>query len=507
MKKIAFEYGHLLNLTWIILLVGLPMTSFPAFARLTRSIVMPFSTLPVMILLIVWFIPYILRRGSLPVESKPVFIFLLIAVASCALAFFIPIPDLKNVTVAGQELRALFSLGIGSAFFLLTAAWSKSSEQLTKTLRWIYIGGVILVAWTMLQAYFIFQRGSNFPEWIKLIQDWLVVRSPNFTSDAKRLIGLAYEPAWFAHQLVLFYLPLWIAATCERKSVFNIHILGLSLENIMLVAGLCEFHLSSPRISLLSLVLIIILLSMKAYRKFSLQVARAFANKSVNGSITSRFVQIAIAIGIGIGFVASFAVVFAGLVYLGSLRDWRLALVAKNIPTWEEIKSLITLNEGILMEIANRLAFLERMVTWIAGWRIFNLHPWSGVGLGNSGFFMPDQMPALGWATAEVRSLLNDPNALANIKSLWLRILSETGLVGFSTILLWMYFLWRSTRLSYHSDQSSQKVIALAGELFLIALVSEGFNVDYFAMPYLWVFAGLISSNGLVYRAQIKHSS
>lgn len=172
-----------------------------------------------------------------------------------------------------------------------------------------------------------------------------------------------------------------------------------------------------------------------------------------------------------------------------------------------DIKELMSLKESILLEYGNRLAFLERAATWIFGWRVFNLYPWFGVGLGNSGFFALEQMPSMGWASAEIRILLNDPNILPNIKNLWLRIMAETGLVGFTTILTWIYLLLRSTRLTSHGVQPIQKVIAFAGELFLVAFIVEGFNVDYYAMPYSWVFAGLISANGLIHRVQIRGNS
>ena len=63
----------------------------------------------------------------------------------------------------------------------------------------------------------------------------------------------------------------------------------------------------------------------------------------------------------------------------------------------------MSLKESILLEYGNRLAFLERAATWIFGWRAFNLYPWFGVGLGNSGFFALEQMPSMGWASVEIR--------------------------------------------------------------------------------------------------------
>jgi O-antigen ligase len=92
---------------------------------------------------------------------------------------------------------------------------------------------------------------------------------------------------------------------------------------------------------------------------------------------------------------------------------------------------------------------------------------------------------------------------LPNIKSLWVRLLAETGLVGFSTFLGWLYVLWRSTRLMMRSKRLEFRAIALAGQLSLIAFIVEGFSIDSFAMPYLWVMAGIVSAAGMVYRRSV----
>jgi hypothetical protein len=46
-------------------------------------------------------------------------------------------------------------------------------------------------------------------------------------------------------------------------------------------------------------------------------------------------------------------------------------------------------------------------------------------------------------------------------------------------------------------------MIALAGQLGLIAFIGEGFSIDSFAMPYIWVTAGLIAASGWVYRKRL----
>jgi hypothetical protein len=158
------------------------------------------------------------------------------------------------------------------------------------------------------------------------------------------------------------------------------------------------------------------------------------------------------------------------------------------------------LDENTLLYFSNRLAFLERMVYWISGWNIFRDFPWLGVGLGNAGFFFLDHTPTFGWGSYEVRILLIDSAVIPNIKSLWVRLLAETGVLGFATFTTWFYLLFRSARLTYRSQQPVLRTLALTGQLALVAFIGEGFSIDSFAMPYLWVIAGLVSAAGLVYR-------
>ena len=55
---------------------------------------------------------------------------------------------------------------------------------------------------------------------------------------------------------------------------------------------------------------------------------------------------------------------------------------------------------------------------------------------------------------------------------------------------------------SLRSPDATLKTIALAGQLALLAYVFEGFSVDTFGLPYLFVMAGLVASAGMIYRQQ-----
>ena len=495
-------WQRFLDILWVAVLVCLPLTSLPLFVDLTKgAIVSPLSALPVFILFFVWFIPYLLQRGKIPKEGLPLFYFLLIAIAVSAGAFFIDMPSFKGKNLIGQEGRAFVTLAIGIAFYFVFATWPKNPEQLKKTLQWVNIGGILMVLWTAFQAYYIFKNYNQYPDWMLHIQNWLVEQSPNFGARSKRVSGLTYEASWFAHQLVVLYFPLWIAATYEKKSAFNFRFLGISVENILLAVGLFEFYMSSPRIGLIAFLLMAIYLFIKANLALLRRLVQTItAYRAVRQQKTTNLLRSILSVGLGLVLSVAYVGILVTVVDLGSQRDWRLALLVHNPPSQQEIRGILTLNENIVLNVSFRLAFLERVVYWVTGWHVFNQYPWFGVGLGNAGFYFLDKIPAIGWSSFEIRTALTSLPQLPNIKSFWVRLLAETGLVGFSIFLAWFYILWRSIRLTGRSNEPILKMLALAGRLSLIAFLAEGFSIDSFAMPYLWVSAGLISAGGIIYR-------
>jgi len=495
------------EIIWAIAMITLPITSFPLFTTFSGSLVAPFSILPFFILLLLTTLPLLLRKGDLPKESVPLMVFTLVAIISCAVAYFIYIPGFKGKTVTGQEIRALFTLAVGITFYLVTATWIKSAGKLKNTWKYITIGGIISLAWAAAQAYFIFKQYNVYPSWVLAIQSWLVVHSPSFYPNTGRVSGMTYEASWFAHQMVMVYLPLWIAATYHKTSAFAFRLYHVTVENILLVIGLLGFFLSSPRISLVSLFLMIGFLFVRINLVFHklvikrLSKSRLLANRRTNAPRKSL-----------IGVIASLSILFVYILVIGGAvvfsvqRDWRLATLVSNPPTASEIVGFLTLDQTTLLELSHRFVFLERMVYWLNGWNVFNLHPWLGVGLGNAGFFFPQQVPSLGWSSTEIRSVLFYLAQLPNVKSLWFRLLAETGLVGFSLFFSWFYVLYQSSRYSQYHANATIKTFAFACQLALLAFLGEGLSIDSFALPYFWVMAGSVAGIAMMCRREIHNS-
>jgi hypothetical protein len=210
--------------------------------------------------------------------------------------------------------------------------------------------------------------------------------------------------------------------------------------------------------------------------------------------------RITVTILVSIFLILGYGFLLICIFYFASQRDWRLSILISNPPSLAEIRAILTLNETVLLNLAHRLIFLERMVYWFTGWHVFNDHPWLGVGLGNAGFFALLKTPSIGWASYEIRELLFRLPQLPNIKSFWVRLFAETGLIGFSMFSSWLVLLFRSAQITLGSHKAVLRVLAFSGQLSLIAFIGEGFSIDSFAMPYLWIATGLIAAVGWVYR-------
>jgi len=488
---------------WVAALICLPFTSFPLFVNLTGAIVAPLAALPILLLLIIWFIPHILRGGSIPRESIPLIIFGLVALLACMGAVFLEIPGFKGRTIYTQELRALVTLAIGLSFFLVFATWPQNEARLQQTWIWISIGGILAMIWALIQAYFIFLQDFQYPLWLERALEWLVVQVPSFSTRGRRVTGFTYEASWLAHQMVMLYIPLWLAATYQRTSCFKIRILRLSLENILLVFGIGVFFLTSPRIGLISFLLVCVFLVIKVNLVVLHRMVRFISTRRwFSGSLANKPMQSILVVLVCFFMLSSYGLLIFSLVFFASSLDPRLAILFDKPPSIQEILAILTLNETVLLNLAHRLFFLERTVYWVAGWHVFNDHPWLGVGLGSSGFFALEGTPAIGWATYEIRQLLFRLTQLPNIKSFWVRLLAETGIVGFSVFISWFVLLFRSAKVTLHAQSPAMRTLAFAGLLSLIAFIGEGFSIDSFAMPYLWLGAGLIAAAGWAYRQQ-----
>ena len=151
----------------------------------------------------------------------------------------------------------------------------------------------------------------------------------------------------------------------------------------------------------------------------------------------------------------------------------------------------LTRRPNAIFYLAEKLSLAARFVYWDGGISIFNEYPLLGVGLGHAGFYLPGLLNDYAFRLSEVRNLLYRSMTLLNIKSLWIRILAETGIIGFIFFFSWyLHSLLGSIRFLSCKD-SMRATAAWMGSFCLLAFLLEGFSLDTFALPYLWFSVGL----------------
>jgi O-antigen ligase len=488
-KAYYLGFCHVL---WALSIILLPVTSLPILVRMSgASTVAPPSNLIFLMLIVFWLAPYLLTRNRVPAESRIFLIFIAVVVLTWLAAFFLPVPPYKGQSMLTKGPSAFITLAMAVITYMLAASWlAKSRSNLKITFILINISGLLVLGWSFLQAYYVLYNNNLYPIYLYDLQSIFSSRIDGLFPD--RVTGLAYEPSWLAHQLNLVYLPFWLSATVMGYSSMRIRLWRFTPENLLLVAGVITLFLSFSRVGWLSffgaLAYLALILNLRiVHRIQSWILSRAKIKSSIRGLLKS-----SMAVTLSIVFMVLYAVALLGLFKVGARFEPRLERFFND-----------PLSAGGVYEIANQLAFAERLVFWSAGWEIFNDHPFLGVGLGNAGFYFPEKMPVFGWALWEVSQVFYYHGYLPNIKSLWVRILAETGILGFSVFLVWNYLLWLSGRLAKSVQDPLIKVAGLMGHLVLISFIVEGFSVDSFALPYYWFSVGVLSAGAFLARQQL----
>lgn len=471
---------RLIRWLWAGLMLALPVSSLPLISSLFGvQSVAAFSIVFLLILFIVWFIPYLWRGGRIPLAAAPVLAFVVVALIASFGSFFIPIPSFRDESRWFTIIQNLITLGVGISAYLLASTWPREKNDFLHLLRWLNYGGVIMILWSGVQAFYIIKFGG-YALWMENLQD---VISSSGLLYYKRVTGLAFEPSWLAHQLNMIYLPWWLAATLRKFSAHRFRILGFSFENFLLAGGIATLFFSYSRIGWLSFMVVVGYLildfSLKLVGKLQHIITRRWERpvlKSAGKTVLPIFI-------------------FVGLisVYLGMLLGVGYGL-SKLDPRMEQLFNVQALKEEGAMMFANRLVFAERVVFWQTGYEVFNDYPVLGVGIGNAGYYFPEKMPAFGYGLTEVSRLLFEYSGLPNTKSMWARLAAETGLVGLALFLTWLAVLWFSGRSLKRSKDRLSQAIGLFGLFVLVGLLVEGFSVDTFALPYFWLSLGILTA-------------
>ncbi|HBY08223.1 MAG TPA: hypothetical protein DEH22_10710 [Chloroflexi bacterium] len=453
------------QLFWILFLVSLPVTSFPYFPSGLggSTLVRPLALYPLLVLLVIAVLPRLWQRPA-PRTLLPFLAFVVVALGSTAFSLLRDIDPVLGVSVPDRAIRTLISLFLGGAFYLAVTLIPQNRDDLRFSLRWLYAGFAMALAWGSLQALYVVHFNSVYFNIFKQLQSLVSIRKLFPT----RISGMTYEPNWFAEQISFLLMPWLFTAVFSGYSAFRWRWRKLTVEMLLLVwaTGVLLFTYSRAGLILLAVQLSLIFL------------IRPRRSTDVPGLkiVGQRLLQAGLAL-----------VVLAGIVFIaGSQNNY----FSRLWNYWSDEEST-----GNYLQY---IAFDQRFAYWGTAYQIYADHPILGVGLGNYTFYFDEYLSDQPlYPTPELLALLT-PEAgrsqITSVKSFFPRLLAETGLLGTATFLAFLLAILGSTLYLILSPESEDQFWGRAGILVLVVFSAISFSFDSFSLPNMWIVLGFITA-------------
>jgi hypothetical protein len=475
MKNVLYSsenFDKLTHILWAAALLALPVTSFRYFPGLGETTyVRPLAFYPLVLLLPILLIQLLQRKIPSPwLGSMIVLGAFLLALLMATMFGVLHAPlELRGQTYWGRAIRAWGTIIIGLSFFV-TAAWMNRHEgDLKFSMRWLLAGFVLEIAWSGVQALAFYT-----PLLDKVtVTHWQLAFSMRELVKTDRVSGLAYEPAWLAGQIATVYLP-WLFAALLTKTHFTrlkwLEALLLGLSGLLLLATYSRGGLVT---ALGAATLTFLLTGGGMIRTGWLWFYAGFRR----GERAMQRWMIAMSLRFGMILVVVIAIVGA-FVFLGQkgyfARLWN------------------TQAESLTDFVIENSAGARAAYNW-AGMAGYDEYPWLGVGLGASGFYMYDHLPDWALTTVpEIARQLDPSNRLyPNPKNMYVRVLAEGGLLGFSLFLAFLFGLLGDA-LSLLRRPGLLRFLGIAGLCSWLAISLYNLTQDSFATPNIWVNLGIL---------------
>ncbi len=462
----SLSIDRICRFLWGAALFTLPVTSFRFFPLLgDATYVRPLSLYPLAFLLPLLVIQLLRGKISVPQAGAltPLTAFALFVLAASSLGIlFAPLP-LRGQAYFGRVIRAWATLLIGLAFFVSAVWMNRDEEDLRFSVRWLLFGFVLDIVWSGVQGlafYTPLLKKVTVTHWQRLFSMRELVKT-------NRVSGMAYEPAWLAGQIATVYLP-WLFAsllTGIRVTRFKwFEIVLLIFASLLLLA-------TYSRGGLLTAVFALVLTFLIAGRRELAAAWKWFVSGFHHtGGLILRLGVLAIALGALTG----------AIVFLGQ-KGYISRLFNTNADSIEEFV------------IANSAG--ARAAYMFGALGAYEESPITGVGLGASGFYIYQHLPD--WAMTTVpdiaRQLSPDSGLYPNPKSMYVRLLAETGLVGFFIFVAFLFSVLADSLLALKNSHAYMRYLGIAGLFSWLAILIYNATQDSFATPNIWINLGILA--------------
>jgi len=457
--------GRCARFLWAATLLTLPVTSFRYFPAGEGTYVRPLAFFPLVLLLLVLGIQLLRRETTCPRAGSltPLTALLLVALTVSLFGILLSPVPLRGQVATGRILRAWITMLMGAGFFLGAIWMNREEGALRFSVRWLLAGLVIDVLWSGLQAATFYLQILPKP----LVTQWQRMFSLRELIRINRISGMAYEPSWLAGQIATLYMPWLLAALLTR-------------------IRLTRFRWLEPCLLLAAAALVIATFS----RGGMLTTAAAVGLTVVlvgRGEIRAAWRWFASGFSLGKALVLRLA--FAAVV-VASLTGAAMLLGQKGYFSrmWSTRASDVA--DFLIQNSAGaRAAYLTSAI------RIYEEHPWTGVGLGASGLYMYARLPDWALTTVpEIARQLNPENSLyPNPKNMYVRLLAETGLLGIVLYLAFQLALLGDALAALQRGTATWRYLGIAAVCTWLAIVFYNLTQDSLATPNLWVNLGMLA--------------
>jgi len=468
------------RILWALTLVTLPVTSFRYMPFMgADSQVRPLALIPAGLLFGVLVLRSLRQRRLLVWSNSllPLLAFAFVALVSSAVGFFMAPVALYQYTYGSRVLRAWITLCVGVLFFIVAMSMNHSEDELKFSLKWLYVGLVGHVAWSLVQLlhFYVLDVLFNNQFWGNLVDQ--IQRSFMVTglTNNRRISGLALEPSWLAAQVLTVYLPWAFASVIAgyRWSKYR----WLAPLCLVVCGGLILFTYSRSGILIAAGagLLALLFVGRDWLKQAWAWLLRPFTGKA--DGTAPRPLEAAARVALVVILLAGLA---GGAVVLS--HNQYFARIWHSNKT-DLVSYFVDIYAG------------PRLADAWAGWTIFEQHPWTGVGLGATGLYYFKALPD--WAhfnMPEIAQLLSPGNqTYPNAKDLFIRLVAETGIAGLWTFMAFYLLMLGKALLLLNSPR---KVLLFAGAASLmgwLAMIALGFTQDSLAMANIWLPLGMLA--------------
>lgn len=453
---------------WGAALFTLPITSFRYFPFLGEgTYVRPLALYPVGLLLLILFFQVTRKKASIPRAGTliPLLGFVLLALAATGIgALLDPLP-MRGQEYLGRVIRAWVTVVIGLSFFIAAIWMNRNEEDLRFSVRWLLAGFVMDILWSGVQSLAFYT-----PLLKKVtVTHWQRAFSMRELVKTNRVSGMAYEPAWLAGQIATVYLPWLFASLLTRLRVTRFKWLEIVLLGFAALLLLATFSRGGLLTAVGAAALTFLLVGRAELRAMWNWFVSGFHRR---GGVTPPLLRAGVAILL-VGALAGAGLFLSQKGYITRLFSTRA----------ESVSDFIIENSAGARAAYN-----------YGGLGTYAENPITGVGLGASGFYIYDHLPDWALTTVpEIARQLSPENRLyPNPKNMYIRLLAETGLVGFFVFIAFLFSVLGDALQTLRSKTPIARYLGIAGLFSWFAVALYNTTQDSFATPNIWINFGIL---------------